>query len=41
MLQMRGHITGMAAALGSEHLLVSAATRYLAQLSVMMGQQKQ
>jgi hypothetical protein len=41
MEQMRRNITGMAGALGTDHLLVSAATRYLAQLSVMMGQQRQ
>ncbi len=38
---MRRLITGMAGALGTEHLLVSAATRYMAQLSVMLGQQRQ
>jgi hypothetical protein len=30
----------MAGALGTEHLLVSAATRYMAQLSVMLGQRQ-
>lgn len=41
MEQMRRLITGMAGALGTEHLLVSAATCYMAQLSVMLGQQRQ
>jgi signal transduction histidine kinase len=41
MEQMRRLITGMAGALGTEHLLVSAATRYMAQVSVMLGQQRQ
>jgi signal transduction histidine kinase len=40
MESMRRSITGMAGALGSEHLLVSAATRYMAQLSVMLGQRQ-
>lgn len=40
MQEMRTSITGMAGALGTEHLLVAAATRYLAQLSVMMGQRQ-
>jgi hypothetical protein len=34
---MRTAITGMAGALGTDHLLVSAASRYLAQVSVLMG----
>lgn len=40
MQEMRSSITGMAGALGTEHLLVSAASRYLAQLSVMLGQKQ-
>jgi hypothetical protein len=32
---------GMVGPLGTEHLLVSAATRYIARLSVMLGQQRQ
>jgi hypothetical protein len=35
--EMRDAITGMAKALGTEHLLVTAASRYLAQLAVMSG----
>lgn len=34
---MRAAITGMAAALGPDHLLVNAGSRYLAQLAVMNG----
>lgn len=40
MEQMRRSITAMAGALGADHLLVSAATRYMAQLSVMLGQRQ-
>eukprot|EP00878_Enallax_costatus_P026487 GHUV01028426.1.p1 GENE.GHUV01028426.1~~GHUV01028426.1.p1 ORF type:complete len:169 (+),score=24.47 GHUV01028426.1:423-929(+) len=35
---MRSAIAGMATVLGAEHLLVTAASRYLAQLAVMTGQ---
>lgn len=35
--QMRRMLTGMAGALGADHLLVTAGTRYMAQLSVMLG----
>lgn len=35
--QMRRTLTGMAGALGADHLLVTAGTRYMVQLSVMLG----
>lgn len=35
---MRSSLAGMATVLGAEHLLVTAASRYLAQLAVMTGQ---
>lgn len=38
--QMRRTLTGMAGALGADHLLVTAGTRYMAQLSVMLGQRQ-
>lgn len=39
--QMRRTLTGMAGALGADHLLVTAGTRYMAQLSVMLSPQRQ
>lgn len=35
---MRTALSGMASVLGTEHLLVLGASRYLAQLAVMTGQ---